>query len=101
MARLSWTLPARDDLREIRRYIARDSHARAQAMVSEIRRAAERLRDFPESGRMVPEYDDPAYHEIIVRSYRVLYRYTAATNAVEVLPVIHGRRLLPPLSDDD
>jgi plasmid stabilization system protein ParE len=49
---------------------------------------------------MVPEYDDPSYREIVVRSYRVLYRYTAETDSVELLSVIHGRRLLPPLSDD-
>lgn len=101
MARLIWTLPARDDLQEIRHYIARDSRAHAQAMVREVRRAAERLRDFPESGRIVPEYDDPRFRETIVWPYRVLYRYTVETNSVEILSVVHGRRLLPPLWDGD
>lgn len=99
MARLNWTLPARDDLRQIQRYIATNSRTHAQAMVSEIRRAAERLRDFPASGRIVPEYGDFTYREITVRPYRVLYRYTAETNSVEILSVLHGRRMLPPLQD--
>ena len=101
MARLRWTLPARDDLRQVRRYIARDSQDRARAMVAEIRQAAARLEDFPALGRLVPEYDDPSYREILVRPYRILYRYLAETDTVEVLAVIHGRRVLPPLREED
>ncbi|MGH2586020.1 MAG: type II toxin-antitoxin system RelE/ParE family toxin, partial [Dehalococcoidia bacterium] len=55
MARLIWLRSARADLREIYRYIARDSAAHATATIRRIRSSAERLADFPESGRIVPE----------------------------------------------
>ena len=101
MARLRWTLPARDDLRQVRRFIARDSEERARTMVAALQRAAQRLEDFPALGRMVPEYNDPSYREIVVPPYRILYRYLAETDTVEVLAVIHGRRVLPPLQEED
>jgi plasmid stabilization system protein ParE len=33
----------------------------------------ERLASFPESGRVVPERNDPQLREVIVRPYRVVY----------------------------
>jgi toxin ParE1/3/4 len=100
MARLIWTLPARDDLREIRRFIARDSRDRARAMVERIQNAAVRLEAFPQLGRSVPEYDDTSYREIQVPPYRILYRHLAEIDAVEILSVMHGHRMLPPLRED-
>jgi plasmid stabilization system protein ParE len=32
------------------------------------------LADFPEIGRMVPEFRQPNLREIICRSYRIIYR---------------------------
>jgi hypothetical protein len=36
--------------------------------------ATQRLKEFPESGRMIPEADDPTLREIIVQGYRIMYR---------------------------
>ena len=52
----------------------------------------ERLRDFPLSGRVVPELDDEAFREVIARDYRVIY--WIAGDVVEILAVVHGKRLL-------
>lgn len=71
---ISLTLSARRDLQDIVRYISLDSPERAirfgQFLVDHTRRLA----DFPEMGRVVPEFDDPTIREIVVRSYRVIYR---------------------------
>ena len=50
------------------------------------------LSQFPESGRIVPEIDDPAIRERFVYSYRVIYR--VATDRLLIVAVVHGRRLL-------
>jgi toxin ParE1/3/4 len=56
--------------------------------------AVERLADFPNSGRVVPELKDPAIREIIFGNYRIVYRVKG--DLVEVLTVYHGARLLDP-----
>jgi addiction module RelE/StbE family toxin len=92
MAAVRWTQRARDDLRDIHNFIARDSPRAAGALVERLLTATERLAAFPESGRVVPEFPALGYREIIVSSYRVLYRL--ADNTVWITAVIHGRRLL-------
>jgi plasmid stabilization system protein ParE len=55
--------------------------------------AVERLKTFPESGRVVPELSDPLYRELIMGSYRIVYRLRPG-ESVEILTVFHGARLL-------
>jgi len=43
-------------------------------VVERIVQGVERLASFPESGRVVPERNDPQLREVIVRPYRVVYR---------------------------
>jgi plasmid stabilization system protein ParE len=48
----------------------------------------------PHSGRAVPEYDDhDRYRELIVGSYRIIYRLESST--VDILTVFHTSRILP------
>lgn len=92
MATVGWTQRARDDLQEIYDFIARDSSKAADTLVERILTASERLAVLPESGRVVPEFPMLDYREIIVASYRVLYR--VETQTVWIAAVVHGRRLL-------
>ncbi len=92
MASVTWAEPARDDLAQIHDFIARDSPSTAIALVERILRATEQLSVFPESGRRVPEFPERDYRELLIGSYRVLYR--AHGQLVEILAVVHGRRLL-------
>jgi toxin ParE1/3/4 len=92
MAAVRWTQRARDDLRDIHDFIARDSPRTAEALIERLLTATERLAALPESGRVVPEFPALGYREIIVSSYRVLYRL--ADNTVWITAVVHGRRLL-------
>jgi len=92
MAIVRWTQHALDDLRDIHDFIARDSPRAAESLVDRLLTATERLETFPESGRVVPEFPELAYREIIVSSYRVLYRREA--NTVWIAAVVHGRRRL-------
>ena len=53
MAAVRWTQRARDDLRDIHDFIARDSPRAAEALVERLLTATERLAAFPESSPRV------------------------------------------------
>ena len=91
MARkVDWTDPAWDDLAGIAEYIARDSEYYAAAFVQEIKEAAASLSELAERGQIVPELGDPSIRELLVKSYRLVYKVSG--NRVVILSLIHGAR---------
>jgi toxin ParE1/3/4 len=72
--RIVWSPQSLRDLRAIHEYIAKDSEQYADLTVVRIFAAVERLQQFPHSGRMVPERDEPEIREMIVGRFRVVYR---------------------------
>lgn len=86
---------ARRDLRDIVRYISLDSPQRALAFGQLLVSSVKRLADFPEMGRIVPEFGNPLLREIVVRSYRVIYRVDHADCRVDVARFWHGARGTP------
>lgn len=65
----------------------------AVGFVQRIIGKAESLVEMPERGRVVPEYSTPSVREIIVDSYRLVYRIRG--DVVGIVGVIHGARILP------
>lgn len=57
-------------------------------LISEI----ERLREFPELGRIVPEYRNDQMREIIFRPYRIVYRVNHENETCEIARVWHSAR---------
>lgn len=94
MVQIRWTPQAADDLDAIAEYIARDSSHFAGLVVADILQAVDRLTDFPDSGRIVPEVGNKSIREVLLGSYRIIYR--RGNEAVEMLTVHHGARLLDP-----
>lgn len=92
MARVAWTLRARDDLVEIEEYIALDSPNRARQWTEALRERARRAARYPKSGRRVPEWDREDLREVIFGNYRIIYRIDS--RGITVLTVIEGHRLL-------
>ena len=86
---------ARRDLRDIVRYISLDSPDRAIRFGQFLVASTKRLAEFPEMGREVPEFGDPSIREIIVRSYRVIYRVDHGDCRVDVARFWHGARGTP------
>ena len=72
--KLIWSPAARDDLHDIVVFIARDNSERAMSFGYELISETDQLQDFPELGRMVPEYQNQNLREIIFRPYRIVYR---------------------------
>ena len=96
MIELIWSPQSIADVEEIRAYIAADSKLYAEMTVQRIVAAVERLRMFPDSGRMVPERPSPELREVIAGNFRIVYRRSPAT--VEVATVFRGSRELPTIS---
>ena len=74
MTQIIWSPRSLRDVESIRDYITRDSPRIADLVVTRIIKAVERLQTFPESGRKVPERNDPEIREVIAAPYRVVYR---------------------------
>ncbi len=94
MAEVRWTPQAADDLEAIAEFISKDSPHYSSLLVLDILYTVDRLSEFPKSGRVVPEINDPLVREVILGSYRIIYR--VRKDLVEILTVFHGSRLLDP-----
>ena len=98
MAQLVWSPSALASLADICEYISRDSEYYARLFAQRIFSAAEMLALFPESGRVVPEYDRRDLRELLFQNYRIVYRIKG--NEVQIAAVVHGARLLPDIWDE-
>ena len=92
MAEVRWTPQAADDLEAITKFIAKDSPHYASLFAIDVLSAVERLVDFPESGRIVPEKHDPQIREIIFGNYRIVYLLRERTT--QLLTIHHAARPL-------
>ena len=87
--KLRWSNRAENDLERLRRRItALGAPRTARSFVSRLRKYVSRLRNFPESGGIVEEYNDPSLREIFFQGQRIVYRYDGTT--AEVIMVVHG-----------
>ncbi len=93
MANVNWTNRALDALDDIYVYIYRDAPLYAEHFVQQIFGAADRLEEFPLSGRPVPETEREDIREVIFRSYRIIY-WVISEQQVDIIGVIHGSRNL-------
>ena len=91
--KIIWSPLAIDRVAEIAEYIAQDSPNSAQKWVESIFQVAERLENFPKSGRIVPEIMQDDFREIIHGNYRIICRLQ--TGIVSMLTVMRGRQILP------
>ena len=87
---VKWSVPARNDLKQIHDYIAKDSEYYARNVIQEIIAKTETLTEHLEIGRIVPEIGDQNIRELIIYSYRLIYESSLAD--IEILAIIHGRR---------
>lgn len=94
---LIWSAEAIDDIDAIARFIARDSQYHAQRVVELLFELGDVVALHPLAGRVVPELDDANVRERFLYSYRVIYEIRA--EQIEVLAVLHGRRLLESLAE--
>lgn len=89
--KVEWSPLALDRVSDIASFIARDNPAAAERWINELFDAVERLAEFPESGRIVPEVGVQRIRELIFGAYRVIY---SVRGKVEILTVRRGSQML-------
>jgi len=94
MARIIWTDAALSDLDEIAGYISLDNFSAARQLVRQVFSDVERLEQFPESGRILPELADSPYREVVVAPCRIFYRNDTGEDEVYILHVMRSEREL-------
>lgn len=90
MGKIIWAPSALKDIESIARFIERDSIDQSSLFVTRIIEMTDRLDDFPQSGRVIPEINDDHCREIIYGAYRIMYRITK--DEIWITGVIHGAR---------
>lgn len=90
MAKITWTRWSIKDLRVIYDYISLDSPAYASRFIDKLIQRVDQLSQLPESGRIVPEKEDPQIRELIEGNYRIFYRLYR--NNVTILRIHHSAR---------
>lgn len=72
-------------------YIHRDDPQAAARFRNHAERALRRLVRYPESGRLIPEFPDLPFREVVVPPYRLFYRREG--KVIWVAAVWHGAQL--------
>ena len=88
-----WTEAALADLRAVETYIGRHSERYARSLVERIFARSESLASLPQSGPMVPEYEDETLRELFENPYRIVYRIT--DRQIDVVADVHAARRFP------
>jgi toxin ParE1/3/4 len=93
-----WTDEAINDLRAIKDYLVKVADEKtARRFCLELFSAPERLKRFPKSGQVVPEFQIEEVREVLFRDYRIIYQ--VAEGACYIRAVTHGSRELQRLID--
>ncbi|MFZ5843948.1 MAG: type II toxin-antitoxin system RelE/ParE family toxin [Pseudomonadota bacterium] len=90
---VNWTEPALDNLDAIYEYISHDAPVYAQNLIDDLMAAVDRLEQFPDSGRRVPEArtKDIEVREVIARGHRILY-YKVNAERLDIIGVRSGHQ---------
>lgn len=84
MARIIWTEPALNELDEIADYISLDNPEAAKSLVRSSFERIEHLASHPKSRKMVEEFENSVYREVILPPCRIFYRLEN-----EIVYIIH------------
>ena len=89
--KIVWSPLALERVETIAQHIAKDKPSAALNWVDGLFSCVDRLAEFPESGRVVPEVRLQRIREVVFGSYRVIY---SVTNQVDILTVRRSSQLL-------
>lgn len=92
MAKIIWSDLAIDDLKSIHDYISKDSTRYAAEMVERIIQWIDQLENFPNSGRIVPEFNNELIRELIIDNYRIVY--IVSEPFISIARIHHCARLI-------
>ena len=89
--KIQFTPSARKQFLSALLYIRNDKPAAAVNFRNRVEEILKRLEDFPESGRVIPEFPELPFREVIISPYRFFYRIKA--DVIWIVAVWHGAQL--------
>ena len=89
--KVRFTSSARAQFLSALTYIRRDNPGAALNFRERVETVLRRLEEFPDSGRVVPEFPELPYREVIIAPYRFFYRVKG--EIVWIVAVWHGAQL--------
>jgi toxin ParE1/3/4 len=89
--KVQFTPSARNQFLSALSYIRKDKPSAAVRFRQKAEKILRRLEEFPVSGRIVPEFPELPYREVIVSPYRFFYKIKGET--VWIVAVWHGARI--------
>ena len=93
--RLIWSLRAADNLESICNRIGEDSDYYAKVFAKRIFEVIKSLPQYPNSGRVVPEFREETLREKIYKNYRIIYE--VFPDRIEIITIRHSAMLLTDL----
>ncbi len=90
--KIVWSKESLQQLIEIENYISRDNPERAVQFINRLIDRAEKIKDYPYKGRVVPEFSINEIREVFEKNYRIVYRISE--KQIEILTVFEGHKLL-------
>jgi plasmid stabilization system protein ParE len=94
MVSIEWTKDANFDFDQILAYLSNASTQYALNFYEKVKDTLINLKQFPKMGRRVPESSNEEDREIIIQSYRLIYRYDEQEGKIYIKMIIHGSRNL-------
>ena len=90
--KIRWSPKVSDNFEDICNFIGKDSEYYACMFAKKINEIVLNIPAFPESGRIVPEYQDSNLREKIFQNYRIVYRIRG--NFIEIVTISHAAKLI-------
>lgn len=91
--KIIWSPLSINRINEIADFISEDSPEAAKRWIDDLFKKVERIKEFPHSGRLVPETGRKDIREILFGNFRIIYR-TMLTE-IAILTVRHSKQGLP------
>ena len=89
--KVRFTPSARNQFLSALAYIRQDKPSAAVKFRDRAESILQRLEGFPESGRIIPEFPELAYREVIISPYRYFYKIKG--DIVWIIAVWHGTQI--------
>jgi toxin ParE1/3/4 len=100
MVEIVWTETAVQNLNDIAEYIANDSTRYAELTIVELFYSTDILEKYPNSGVIVPEFNNKSIRQLIRGNYRIIYKIIN-DNQIDILTVHNCARLISNISPFD
>lgn len=89
--RIVWSPTAKNKIKDILEYISEDNPDAALKLIDDFEAKVGKLRENPESGRILPETNNTSIRELVVHeNYGIIYEINPGV--IEILTVRHFRQ---------